>query len=176
VRPKHIDQYVHLLPKKTQEKAATVRGLLRDLDAARENARRLMDANEQGDKIAQWASAAQKIDKKVKGIYKELDAEWEKLVKEGRVVIDDLGNARVIPDTDASDTVTSELTSGQKARRRELRKWLVDTRRGNGNTRNEYVEKWKNNFKEYLTLEGDKAFKDEKILEAMKHYGIKNTK
>lgn len=179
VRPKHIDQYVHLLPQKTQEKAATVKGLLRDLDVARENARRLMDANEQGDKIAQWATAAQKIDKKVKAIYKELDAEWKKLVESGRVVVDDLGNARVMDDVrgkmeddSASSHQPSDITSEQKARRRELRKWLIDTRRGNGSTRDTHIEKWKSNFKEYLTLEGDAAYQDEKIIEAAKHYEI----
>lgn len=179
VRPKHIDQYVHLLPQKTQEKAATVKGLLRDLDVARENARRLMDANEQGDKIAQWATAAQKIDKKVKAIYKELDAEWKKLTESGRVVVDDLGNARVMDDVrgkmeddSAISHQPSDLTSEQKARRRELRKWLIDTRRGNGSTRDTHIEKWKSNFKEYLTLEGDAAYQDEKIIEAAKHYEI----
>lgn len=179
VRPKHIDQYVHLLPQKTQEKAATVKGLLRDLDVARENARRLMDANEQGDKIAQWATAAQKIDKKVKAIYKELDAEWKKLTESGRVVVDDLGNARVMDDVrgkmeddSAISHQPSDITSEQKARRRELRKWLIDTRRGNGSTRDTHIEKWKSNFKEYLTLEGDAAYQDEKIIEAAKHYEI----
>lgn len=184
VRPKHIDQYVHLLPQKTQEKAATVKGLLRDLDVARENARRLMDANEQGDKIAQWATAAQKIDKKVKAIYKELDAEWEKLVESGRVVVDDLGMAKIVsPTTDPSPEGAGSgssplgdgglvLSSEEKARRRELRKWLIDTRRGNGSTRDTHIEKWKSNFKEYLTLEGDAAYQDEKIIEAAKHYEI----
>ena len=66
----------------------------------------------------------------------------------------------------------SAITSEQKARRRELRKWLTDTRRGNGAGRDERVKQWKVNFKEYLTLEGDKAFEDEKILEAAKHYEI----
>ena len=96
VRPKHIDQYVHLLPKGTQERAAMVKGLLRDLDVARENARKLMEAGEHGDKIAQWAKAATKLDAQVKGIYKELDREWEKVVRDGRVTVDDFGNAHIV--------------------------------------------------------------------------------
>ena len=99
-------------------------------------------------------------------------AEWEKLVKSGGIVVDDLGNVRVLPAGEAADTEPAELTSEQRARRRDLRKWLVDTRRGNGAGREERVKQWYENFREYLTLEGDAAFKDEKILEAIKHYGI----
>ena len=196
-RPKHIDQYVHLLPKKTQEHAALVQGLFRELDDARQKMQLLMDDPKASasDREA-WAKKATKCDNTLRKIFDELDAEWAKLVKSGRVVVDDLGNARVLPaadatgtiaegdgenaagvqgdesDGEASGTVAVELTSEQKARRRELRKWLVDTRRGNGNTREEYVRKWEANFREYLTLEGDGAYKDEKILDAAKHYGI----
>lgn len=35
------------------------------------------------------------------------------------------------------------------------------------------MTKWKENFKEYLTLEPkEKALADQKIIEAMKHYNI----
>ena len=119
VRPKHIDQYVHLLPKATQVKAVEVRTLLRDLDAARENARRLMDANEHPDKIAQWAKVATRLDERLKGIYKELDAEWEKLVKEGRIIVDEFGNASPSPalprregSADASTEAPSDSPGG----------------------------------------------------------------
>ena len=72
--------------------------------------------------------------------------------------------------------VSAELKSNQRARRRELRKWLVDTRRGNSdNTRKEHIRKWHENFTEYLTIEGDTAYKDAKIIEAAKHYGIELT-
>lgn len=173
VRPKHIDQYAHLLPKKTQERAAQVRDLLRDLDVARENARKLMDAGEQGDKVAQWAKKATQLDDKVRSIYAELDAEWEKLVKSGRVVVDVFGNASIAEGAQpVQEDSAPELTAEQKARRRELRKWLGDTRRGNGSTREKHVEKWRQNFKEYVSLEGDAAYKDEKIAEAAKHYEI----
>ena len=180
-RPKHIDQYVHLLPKKTQEHAALVQGLYRELDEAREKMSLLMD-----DKTASaadreaWAKRATKCDNTLKKIFAELDAEWAKLVQQGRVVVDDLGNARVVPidneqlkmDNDAEVQELAGLTSEQKARRRELRKWLTDTRRGNGAARDERVKLWYENFREYLTLEGDKAFEDEKIKEAIEHYGI----
>lgn len=96
VRPKHIDQYVHLLPKKTQERAATVRGLLRELDIAREKARCLSDAGGHPDKVAMWAKAATKIDDKVRAIYNELDAEWARLVSNGTVTVDEFGNAHVV--------------------------------------------------------------------------------
>lgn len=184
VRPKHIDQYVHLLPQKTQERAANVKGLLRDLETAREKMRLLMDDPQASDDVrALWAKTATRLDEKVKSIYKELDAEWAKLVKEGRVVVDDLGNAHVVDNKqetvnnnrDSSDiNPQTSLTSEQKARRRELRKWLTDTRRGNGDTRAEHLKKWQENFKEYLTLEPrEVAMKDEKILAAIKHYEIK---
>lgn len=188
VRPKHIDQYVHLLPKKTQDRAGQVRELLRDLDVARENARKLMDAGEQGDKVAQWAKKATSLDDKVRSIYKELDAEWEKLVKSGRVTVDVFGNASVAPDGKPSGTVATdgvpsgtvaeqekpELTTEQKHRRRELRKWLIDTRRGaEGKARERRIEQWKVNIREYLTLEPiEAALKDEKIVAAAKHYGV----
>jgi hypothetical protein len=181
VRPKHIDQYVHLLPKATQEKAAKVKDLLTELDYAREQARLLADAPQAnpGDRAA-WASKATKIDAQVGAIYRELDAEWEKLAKSGRVVVDDLGNARVKPTPDPSQvggedvaTEAAELTSEQKARRRELRKFLTDTRRGNGKTREEHLSKWQEAWKEYLTLEPmEAALADEKIMEAAKHYGV----
>ena len=191
-RPPHIDQYVHLLPKKTQEHAALVQGLYRELDEARKKMSLLMD-----DKTASaadrevWAKKATKCDNTLRKILAELDAEWAKLVKQGGVVVDDLGNARVVHAADATSTTagggengaqgenagaqgdgTTGLTSEQKARRRELRKWLTDTRRGNGSARDERVKLWYENFREYLTLEGDKAYEDEKIKEAIEHYGI----
>lgn len=77
----------------------------------------------------------------------------------------------------SEEEVSAEMKSGQRARRRELRKWLVDTRRGNSdNTREEHIRKWHENFKEFLTFEGDAAYKDVKILETAKHYGIELTR
>lgn len=178
-RPKHIDQYVHLLPAKTQERAAQVKDLLRELDNAREKARLLMDSVQASpDDRAAWAKKATACDNAVRSIYKELDAEWDKLVKAGRVVVDDFGNARVVPDGEPSDTVAEqekpELTSEQKHRRRDLRKWLIDIRRGaEGKAREKRIEQWKVNIREYLTLEPlETALKDEKLVAAAEHFGV----
>ena len=176
-RPNHIDQYVHLLPKGTQERAAKYGPLMRELDELREQERLLMDADgvsaKERETVAKRIAA---VDKEVGSIKRELDAEWGKLAKSGRVVVDDLGMARVLSNEklimNNEDPQTS-LTSEQRLRRRELRKWLTDTRRGNGDTREEHVIKWKEYFKEYLTLEPkEKALADQKIIEAMKHYDI----
>ncbi len=182
VRPKHIDQYVHLLPKKTQEHAAKVKDLLHELDSTREKLRLLMDDKQASPADREvLAKKAVSIDTKVRKIYDELDVEWDKLVKAGRVVVDDLGNARVVPNdaaqaVDPKRPVTRQLTSEQKAKRRDLRKMLVDKRRGNGSTRDKYIKKWLAAFDEFLALEGPKAFDDKKILEAAKHYGIELAK
>lgn len=189
VRPKHIDQYVHLLPQKTQERAAQVKDLLRDMDASREKMRLLMDDEtaSAADREA-WAKKVTSIDNKIRKIYDELDREWDKLVKEGRVVLDDLGNAHVVESArgqvpgsansqdgsarDLSPDRLTELTSEQKKQRKALRKWLTDTRYGNGATREDYVKRWLENFKKFLEYDGEAAYKDEKILAAAKHYGI----
>ena len=183
-RPKHIDQYAYLLPKGTQERAGAVRGLLRELDEAREKMRLLMeDVNAKPDARAAWARKATKIDATLKGIYKELDAEWERLVRDGCVGVDALGNAYVVEggqsdrntqSNQSSQSNPTELTSEQKARRRELRKWLIDLRRGKeGEAREKRIEQWKMNWKEYLTLEPlESALKDEKVVAAAQHFGI----
>lgn len=201
VRPTHIDQYVHLLPKKTQERAAMVKGLLTQLDVAREKARLLMDEpHANGADRARWAKEATKCDKEVRAIYKELDDEWEKLVKKGGVVVDDLGNVRVIATADAVDTVAggrkgtdgaegkdeTEGSDGSNAenepkdlaKRRSLRKWLTDVRHGNSSeeTKKEHAKKWTEKFAEYLSIEGESAFEDEKIKAAAQHYGAEMSK
>lgn len=201
IRPKHIDQYAYLLPKGMQERAGAVRGLLRELDWTREKMRLLMeDVNTKPDARAAWAKRATKIDATLKGIYKELDAEWEKLVKSGRITVDALGNASLSPDpspkgrgviTDGGQEAGAStplpvgewmgerpLTSEQKARRRELRKWLIDLRRGKeGEAREKRIEQWKENWKEYLTLEPlELALKDEKVVAAAAHFGIDITR
>lgn len=173
VRPKHIDQYVHLLPKKTQERAAKYGPLMRELDEVRRKEQMLMDASDvSSSKHEAMAKHIVAIDTQIKNIKKELDAEWDKLAKSGRVGVDALGNAYV-KDIDHSP-LTAELTSEQKARRRELRKWLTDTRRGReGQAREERIIKWRENWKEYLTLEPrEKALADQKIMEAAVFYGI----
>lgn len=174
-RPKHIDQYVYLLPKGTQERAGAVRGLLRELDDTREKMRLLMgDVQAKPDARAALAKRAARIDMTLKGIYKELDAEWEKFVKSGRITVDALGNASVGPLLCEGGEPVAELTSEQKARRRELRKWLIDLRRGkDGEARERRVEQWKANWQEYLMLEPlEAALKDEKVVAAAAHFGI----
>lgn len=180
-RPKHIDQYVHLLPQKTQERAAEVRGLLRDLDAAREKMRLLMnDPQASADSRAAWAKTATKLDEKVKAIYKELDREWEKLVASGRIAVDDLGNAHVLPDADATEAVAAERNAGipglrnndeeeaAKAKRKEyLKKWLRDTRTAVSDERR---KQWEKNCKELLKLGGEIT---DSIRKAGEVYGAK---
>ena len=183
-RPKHIDQYVHLLPKATQERAAGYGELMRQLGEARDNMQLLMDDDHASAKsLEQWAKQATKIDKKIRAIRDELDREWEKVAESGRVRTDAFGSAFLVPDGKPSGTVAdgdageqepAELTSEQKKRRRDLRKWLIDLRRGkDGKDREKRIEQWRVNWKEYLTLEPrEKALEDEKILEAAKHFGI----
>lgn len=194
VRPKHIDQYIHLLPKKTQEKAATVQGLLRELDMARENARRLMDAGEHSDKIAQWAKSATNLDNKLKAIYREIDSEWDKLVKEGRVTVDDLGNAHVVEGKDEEQKSKAEpkakagrpqMTEEEKVMKKAekeaqkaaenqkkaalLRKWLIDMRNAKGE---EQQKKWVEKYREMVRLGGGQAVTD-KVRQAAEYYEIK---
>ena len=180
VRPKHIDQYVHLLPKATQERAAKYGELMKELDLAREAERKVMvDPHASAEVREMWAKKIQGIDTKVGNIKKELNREWDKVAATGRVVIDDLGMAHILPDgTVSGDKVQgssepAELTAEQRQRRRALRKLLTDVRRGNGKTRDEHLQKWHTMWAEYITLEPiDVALKDEKILAAIKHYGL----
>ena len=194
-RPKHIDQYVHLLPKKTQERAGLVRQLLRDLDAARENARLLAMAGEKADKIAAWAKTSTAIDEKLKSIYKELDSEWDRLVKEGCVGVDALGNAFITEKGQtAIETAKKEapkrgrkpMTEEEKAAAQEkraavreakqkendakrmeaLKKNLRDTRT---NATPERKKQWKDNLKVLLALGGKIT---DSIRKAAEHYEI----
>lgn len=169
VRPRHIDQYVHLLPEKTQERAAQYGPLMRDMGAARENLRLLMDDPKASSASReQWAKVITKIDVQVKAIREELDREWAKLVEQGRVVVDELGQAHVVspsptlhegegaPDGKPSGTVAAvpdhaamiaaakERTPEQKKRLDQLKKFLRDRRLPEKN-REEYVQK----FREY---------------------------
>lgn len=97
VRPRHIDQYVHLLPQKTQERASQYGPLMREMDEARENLRLLMkDPEASASHRESWAKKVTKIDATLGAIRRELDTEWERLVEEGRVVVDDLGQAHIV--------------------------------------------------------------------------------
>lgn len=179
-RPNHIDQYVHLLPKKTQERAMQYGPLMRDLGVARENMRLLMDAPNASDKAReQWAKVATKIDAQVKNIRLELDREWENLVKQGRVVVDDLGMAHVldgepseVPGDKAADKLKPETTQDAKRKAALLRKFLIDRR--NAKTE-EQRQKWLARYREMIALAGGDAVTD-KVREAAGYYEIDLTK
>ena len=103
-RPKHIDQYVHLLPEKTQERAKQYGPLKREIEAARENMRLLMnDPHSSAADREKWAKLAARNDEKIAKINAELDREWEKVAATGRVVVDDLGMAHLLPDGEPSE-------------------------------------------------------------------------
>ena len=111
-RPKHIDQYVHLLPEKTQERAKQYGPLKREIEAARENMRLLMnDPHSSAADREKWAKLAARNDEKIAKINAELDREWEKVAATGRVVVDDLGMAHLLPaDGEAEPAVTQQET------------------------------------------------------------------
>ena len=171
-RPTHIDQYVHLLPKKTQERAAMYAPLMRELEVARENARTLMDAGGPADKIESWAKAATNTDEKIKAIRKELDDEWDKLVKNGTVTVDEFGNAHVTaPDVKESDEKKPDEKDAAKkaedAKRVDyLKKWLRDTRTAASDERR---QQWEKNCRELLELGGEMT---DSIRKAAEFYGV----
>ena len=168
-----------------------VRGLLRELDVARENARKLMEAKEHSDKIAQWAKTATKLDDKIRSIYRELDAEWEKLVSTGVVSVDAFGNAVVTepekaqaeeekPKKQGRPPMTEEEKAAKAAEKAEkkrqenqrkaalLRKWLIDTRNAKTDAQQ---EKWLQKYREMVKLGGEESVTD-KVREAAAFYGV----
>jgi hypothetical protein len=172
-RPPHISQYVHILPKKTQERAAKYGDLMRGLEEARENMRRLMtDPQAKNSDREKWAKTATSIDSQIKSIRKELDAEWEKAVKAGRVTVDDLGHAHVLPDAGETETVV-ELTKEQKAKVKQLRNALRDTRgpKEPGEKHDAYVKKWVERYREMVAIGGPETV-TEAVANAAKLYGI----
>lgn len=172
-RPPHISQYVHILPKKTQERAAKYGKLMRALEEARENMRLLMnDSNAKNADREKWAKTATRIDSQVKSIRKELDAEWEKAVKAGRVTVDDLGQAHVLPAGEPTGTEV-ELTKEQKARVKQLRNALRDTRgpKEPGEKHDAYVKKWVDKYREMVKIGGPGTV-TEAVVNSAKVYGI----
>jgi len=112
-QPKHLDQYIHLLPEATQKKAADIKALFMQLDEARENGRLLMeDPRSDAATRAHWMSKATSIDNKIRAIFKEVDAEWAKLVQSGRVVVDDLGMAKLVTEAQPSKAETEHPSEG----------------------------------------------------------------
>ncbi|MBO4499116.1 MAG: hypothetical protein J5732_02550 [Bacteroidaceae bacterium] len=178
-RPKHIDQYIHLLPEKTQERAKQYGPLKREIEAARENMRLLMaDPHSSNADREKWAKLAARNDEKIARINAELDREWEKVAATGRVVVDDLGMAHLLPAEEekpdkekrtkkTSAAVKAEARQTEDEKRREyLKKWLRDTRT---NPSDERREQWKKNFKELLALGGEIT---DSIRKAGEYYGV----
>lgn len=190
-RPRHIDQYVHLLPEATQKRAAGYGELMRELDVARENLRIVMDDVHASDRDReQWAKKVSKLDGQIGDIRRELDREWEKVAASGKVVMDDLGMAHLISEelrvkseeyaaaAQGSDQEPEALkpetkTNDDQRRAALLRKWLIDTRYGNKDAekRAKYQEKWQEKYREMVRIGGMEAV-TEKVREAAKHYEI----
>ena len=190
-RPRHIDQYVHLLPEETQKRAARYGGLMREFDAAREKLRIVMDdAHASDHEREQWAKKVNWLDVQIGDVRRELDLEWEKVAASGRVFVDDLGIAHVVDEklkmkdeklaTDAQggdqelETLKPEAKAADDLRRAALlRKWLIDTRYGNKDAekRTKYQEKWREKYREMVRIGGMEAV-TEKVREAAKHYEI----
>ena len=191
-RPRHIDQYVHLLPEGTQKRAAAYGELMREFDVSREKLRLVMEDVHASDKDReQWAKKVAKLDGQIGDIRKELDLEWEKVAASGRVVVDELGMAHLVPVGESSGTAaisegadggatgTAQDASATDERADDLRKaallrkWLIDTRYGNKDAekRAKYQEKWREKYLEMVRLGGMEAV-TEKVREAAKHYEI----
>ncbi len=177
-RPKHIDQYIHLLPEETQKRAANYGQLIKDLGTARGNMRLLLDdAKATATERERWAKTAVALDQKVGELRKELDAEWNKLAALGRITIDVFGIAHLLdengnvsdskPNISANVNIKNEeppklpkkaRTLHEKhadeeiaARVKYLQKWLRDTRPA---ATPEHKERWQENVKELIQLGG----------------------
>ena len=195
-RPKHIDQYIHLLPEDTQKRAAQYGALMNDLGTARTNMRLLLDDPQStATERERWAKAAVKIDNRIAALRKELDDEWGRVVATGHVVLDDLGMAHLVdPETGkVSDpkpkvTIPTDDKKGAKPKRSHhkkiepekvmtdeekkkrisyLQKWLRDTR---PEATAERKKQWGLNIKELISL-GGRVTKS--IVKAGEHYGVK---
>ena len=193
-RPKHIDQYVYLLPERTQMRAAQYGPLMRELEQARSNMKLLMDdPHAKPSERERWAKIAVKTDNQIAALRRELDAGWENLVDTGRVVVDDMGMAHIIdPETgkiaDPKPVVTAPtdddqekpkeqpkpkekpkpLTPEEKAKRISyLQKWLRDSR---PTATEERKKQWEENALELLHLGGTLS---DAMVKAGEHYGAK---
>lgn len=196
-RPKHIDQYIHLLPEDTQKRAAQYGALMNDLGTARTNMRLLLDDPQStATERERWAKAAVKIDNRIAALRKELDDEWGRVVATGHVVLDDLGMAHLVdPQTgkvsDPKPKVTihtddkkgtmkpkrshhkkpeSEKTMTDEEKKKRisyLQKWLRDPR---PEATAERKKRWGLNIKELISL-GGRVTKS--IVKAGEHYGVK---
>lgn len=193
-RPKHIDQYVYLLPERTQIRAAQYGPLMRELEQARSNMKLLIDdPHAKPSERERWAKTAVKIDNQIAALRRELDAGWANLVDTGRVVVDDMGMAHIIdpetgliadpkpvviaPTDDAQEKPKEQpkpkekpkpLTPEEKAKRISyLQKWLRDPR---ATATEERKKQWEENARELLNLGGKLS---DAMVKAGEHYGAK---
>lgn len=193
-RPKHIDQYVYLLPERTQIRAAQYGTLMRELEQARSNMKLLIDdPHAKPSERERWAKTAVKTDNQIAALRRELDAGWANLVDTGRVVVDDMGMAHIIdpetgkiadpkpkvvlPAEDAQEKSEEQpkpkekpkpLTPEEKAKRISyLQKWLRDPR---ATATEERKKQWEENAHELIHLGGTLS---DAMVKAGEHYGAK---
>ena len=191
-RPKHIDQYVYLLPERTQIRAAQYGTLMRELEQARSNMKLLIDdPHAKPSDRERWAKTAVKVDNQIAALRRELDAGWANLVDTGRVVVDDMGMAHILdpetgkiadpkpvvtaPSDDAQEKPQEQpkekpkpLTPEEKAKRISyLQKWLRDPR---ATATEERKKQWEENAHELLLLGGTLS---DAMVKAGEHYGAK---
>ena len=191
-RPKHIDQYVYLLPERTQIRAAQYGTLMRELEQARSNMKLLIDdPHAKSSERERWAKTAVKVDNQIAALRRELDAGWANLVDTGRVVVDDMGMAHIIdpetgkiadpkpvvtaPSDDAQEKPQEQpkekpkpLTPEEKTKRISyLQKWLRDPR---ATATEERKKQWEENAHELLHLGGTLS---DAMVKAGEHYGAK---
>ena len=188
-RPDHISQYIHLLPEATQERAKDYGSLMRQMEEAHANLALVADDPKASDTVRKmWAKKVSDLDKQIGSLRRELDAEWEKVVKTGRVVMDDLGMAHVlaggeqvssdklqVPGADGNDLKheTLNLKPEDKAKLKSLRSWLRDTRgpKEAGEKRDAYVARWTEKYREMIALGGPDTVTDA-VRKAAELYGI----
>ena len=193
-RPKHIDQYVYLLPERTQIRASQYGPLMRELEQARSNMKLLIDdPHAKPSERERWAKIAVKTDNQIAAIRRELDAGWANLVDTGRVMVDDMGMAHIIdpktgqiadpkpavapPAEDGQEKSEEQqkpkekpkpLTPEEKAKRISyLQKWLRDSR---PTATEERKKQWEENARELLHLGGTLS---DAMVKAGEHYGAK---
>jgi hypothetical protein len=189
-RPKHIDQYIHLLPEETQTRAANYGQLMKELGTARTNMRLLLeDSKSTATAREQWAKIAVALDKNIGDLRKELDAEWNKLTASNRISVDMFGVAHILEDNRPKH-ITSIKTNNkngglpQKSKKESaprkqyteeeknahikyLQKWLRDPRPA---ATPEHKNLWQENAKELIELGGELT---KSMLKTGEHYKAK---
>lgn len=189
-RPKHIDQYIHLLPEETQTRAANYGQLMKELGTARTNMRLLLDdPKSTATAREQWAKIAVALDKNIGDLRKELDAEWNKLTASNRISVDMFGVAHILEENGTKHIASiktnnkneglpkkskkesaprKQYTEEEKnARIKYLQKWLRDPRPA---ATPEHKNLWQENAKELIELGGELT---KSMLKTGEHYKAK---